>query len=167
LAKDGQVELQAQLSEADLAFVRPGQRVTVTLQSGAAVPGRVRLVSPAVDSQTKLGFVRIQLPVRSDVRAGGFARAIFGEASAPAVSVPETAVRYDADGASVLVVDARNRVRRVAVQAGQRGGGLVQLLKGPPAGTLVVRSSGAFLLDGDLVRPVAEATVPSRTAGPR
>jgi hypothetical protein len=30
----------------------------------------------------------------------------------------------------------------------------VQLIKGPPVGTRVVRESGGLLLDGDLVRPV-------------
>jgi HlyD family secretion protein len=96
--------------------------------------------------------------VRSDIRAGGFARALFSDASAMALVVPETAVRYDADGASVITVLPNNRVRRVLVQTGQRGGGLVQLTRGPPAGTRIVRNAGAFLLDNDLIRPV-EATV--------
>ena len=71
-----------------------------------------------------------------------------------APSVPESAIRYDADGASVMTVDASNRVHRVMVQVGARGSGLVQLVKGPPIGAKVVASSAALLLDGDLVRPV-------------
>ena len=55
--------------------------------------------------------------------------------------------------ASVMVVGADNRVRRALVQAGQRGSGLVQLIKGPPAGSRIVQNAAAFLLDGDLVRP--------------
>lgn len=161
LARDGEIELQAQLSEDDLAKVRVGQSVMVSLPDGSTVNGRVRLISPEIDANTKLGFVRITLPVRSDIRAGGFARAVFTGASAQLPAVPDSAVTYDADGASVMVVDATNHVHRVPVETGLRGGGWVQLLKGPAANTRVVRASGGLLLDGDLVRPVEVAPAAS------
>jgi HlyD family secretion protein len=151
LAEDGQIELQAQLSEDDLARVRPGQHAQVTIPSGDVVTGVVRLISPQIDPQTKLGFVRITLPVRSDIRAGGFARAVFTEASGLAPAVPETAIRFDADGASVMLVQPDNRVRRVRVRTGMRGGGLVQLVEGPPVGSRVVQSAASFLMDGDKI----------------
>ena len=153
LARDGQIELSANLSESDLARVRPGQSATVTLPNGVVAQGHVRIISPQVNPQTKLGEVRILLPVRSDIRAGGFGRAVFDDAAGVGLAVPEAAVRYDADGASVMVIGPDNRVKRVLVQAGARGSGLVQLVKGPPAGTRVVANSASLLLDGDLVRP--------------
>lgn len=154
IAQGGEVELEAELTEEDLSRIRPGQSATVTLPTGTSVQGRVRLVSPKVSAQTKLGTVRIRLPVRADIRVGGYGRAQFSDASGQALSVPETAVRYDADGASVMVVGNDNRVRKVIVQTGARGSGLVALVKGPPAGARVVRTAAAFLLDGDMVRPV-------------
>lgn len=153
MARDSQIELSADLAEVDLARIRPGQSAMVTLPSGAVVTGRVRLVSPQIDAQTKLGKVRVTLPVRSDVRAGGFARAVFSDAAANVLTVPETAVRYDADGAGVMVVGPDNRVKRVLITAGARGGGLVQILKGPPEGARIVASASSLFLDGDLVRP--------------
>ncbi|MBX3481982.1 efflux RND transporter periplasmic adaptor subunit [Phenylobacterium sp.] len=153
MARDGQVELAADLAEADLARVRPGQSATVTLPGGGVANGRVRLVSPQIDPQTKLGEVRITLPVRPDIRAGGFARAVFDDASASVLAVPEAAIRYDANGASVMVVGADDRVKRVMVQTGARGGGLVQIVKGPPAGSRILANAGALFLDGDMVRP--------------
>lgn len=162
MARDGQIELNADLGEGDLNRIRPGQTATVTLQSGAVVTGTVRLISPEINAQTKLGKVRILLPVRPDVRAGGFARAVFDDASAMALAVPESAIRYDADGASVMTVDAQNRVRRASIESGARGGGLVQLVKGPAAGTRIVANAAALLLDGDLIRPVAAAAVPAK-----
>lgn len=162
MARDGQIELSAQLSENDLARLRPGQEASVTVPSGAVVQGHVRLISPQIDPKSKLGEVRVTLPVRSDIRAGGFGRAVFGDASGAALAVPETAVRYDADGASVMVLQPNNRVKRVIVQTGERGSGLVQLLSGPPAGTVVVAGASSLLLDGDLVKPVAPAPAPVR-----
>lgn len=157
MARDGQVELAADLSEDDLARVRPGQSATVTLPSGANVQGQVRLISPQINPQTRLGRVRVLLPVRQDVRVGGFARAVFTDASGVVLTVPETAIRYDADGASLMVLGSNNRVKRVLIQAGQRGSGLVQIVKGPPAGSRVVANAAALMLDGDLVKPVEGA----------
>ncbi len=108
--------------------------------------------------------MRVRLPVRSDIRAGGFGRALFSDAGGSSLAIPESAIRYDADGASVMTVGADNRVKRVAITAGARGGGMVALVKGPPAGALIVQNSAAFLLDGDLVRPVeAAAATPAKT----
>lgn len=166
IARDNQVELAAELSEGDLARIRPGQTATVTLPSGLTATGRVRLISPQIDPQTKLGQVRVLLPVRSDIRVGGFGRAQFADAAGTALAVPETAIRYDADGASVMVVGPDNRVKRMLVTTGARGGGWVELTRGPPAGSRVVQNAAAFLLDGDLIRPAAPGAVAPAAARP-
>jgi HlyD family secretion protein len=154
LARDGQVELAADVSENALDKIHPGDKATVTLADGSQAEGVVRLVAPAVDTQTKLGKVRISLPVKSNIRAGGFASATFLGFTRSASAVPETAVRYDAEGASVMVVGADDRVQRVPVTTGQRGGGFVELLNGPTEGAKVVDRAGAMLVPGDFVRPV-------------
>jgi HlyD family secretion protein len=159
IARDGEVELNAQLAEDGLGKLRPGQKAHVTLPNGVEADGVIRLVSPQIDPQTKLGSVRIRLPVRADIRSGGFGRALFTEVARTMPAVPETAIRYDSDGASVMVVGADNRVKRQAVQTGMRGSGLVELVKGPPAGSRIVAAAASFLLDGDLVRPVEGARV--------
>ncbi|HEY8618183.1 efflux RND transporter periplasmic adaptor subunit [Phenylobacterium sp.] len=168
LAREGQVELAAQVSQDDLARIRPGQRAMVTMPNGATAPGTVRIVSPQIDPQTKLGVVRVTLPVRGDIRSGGFARAVFDDVGRATPALPESAIRYDANGASVMVVGADNRVRRVPVQTGARGAGLVEILRGPPQGAQVVQNAAAFLLDGDLVRPTlagaAQPAAPARAA---
>ncbi len=153
MAKDGQVELAADLSEDALGKIRIGDPARVTLADGVEVPGKVRIVSPGIDPATKLGRVRISLPVRPDVRAGGFARAVFLGATRSGSAVPETAVRYDADGASVLVVGADDKISRVPITAGTRGGGWVELLSGPPVGANVVSRASSMLVPGDTVKP--------------
>jgi len=163
IARDSEIELAALVSETDIAKIRPGQHAEVTLPSGVVVQGVVRLVSPQIDPQTKLGIVRVHLPVSRDVRAGGFGRAVFTDVSGTVLAAPESSVRYDADGASVMVVGPDNRVKRVLVQAGRRGSGLVQLIKGPPAGSRIVQNAAAFLLDGDLIKP-SETDAPAQAA---
>ncbi len=154
LAKDGQVELAADLGESAMGKLKVGDPVIVTLAGGGKVRGVVRLISPRVDASTKLGRVRVSLPVRPDIRAGGFASASFTGSTRSALTVPETAIRYDADGASVMVLSAGNTVAPVPVTTGQRGGGYVELLTGPPTGARVVVRASAMLVPGDVVRPV-------------
>jgi HlyD family secretion protein len=153
IAKNSQVELAADVGEGALDKMRVGAPVQVTLADGEKVIGKVRLVSPRVDATTKLGRVRISLPVRPDIRAGGFASAAFLGFTRSVLAAPETAVRYDADGAAVMVVGAGDRVSRVPVTTGQHGGGYVELLTGPPAGSRVVEKAGAMLVSGDIIRP--------------
>jgi len=154
MAKDSKVELAADVNEDVLDKVRVGAPVDVTLADGEKVQGQVRLVSPRVDATTKLGRVRVALPIRADIRAGGFASAAFLGLTRSALAAPETAVRYDADGAAVLVVGPGDKLARVPVTTGVRGGGFVELLTGPSDGAVVVSKAAAMLVPGDIVRPV-------------
>ncbi len=154
IAADGVVELNAEVSEADLAGIHPGDRVSVTLPDNATVGGVVRVISPEVDAQTKLGHVRVTLPVRPDLRIGGYGRATFSNSGRSATVIPESALRFDADGASVMTLGADDQVHRVAVHTGAHAGGMVELLSGPRPGVMVLLGGGAFVLDGDKVRPV-------------
>ena len=153
IAKNSQVELAADVGEDALDKIKVGAPVLVTLADGAKVQGSVRLVSPRVDAGTKLGRVKISLPVRSDIRAGGFASASFTGSTRSALAVPEPAIRYDADGAAVMVVGPGDRVIRAPVTTGQRGGGYVELITGPPVGSRVVQKAATMLVPGDVIRP--------------
>jgi HlyD family secretion protein len=155
IARDGLVELEAEVNEADLAGIRPGQPAQVSLPGGQSVSGVVRLVSPRVDSANRLGKVRVRLPVRPDLRPGGFGRATFGASAAAVTAVPESAIRYEANGLSLMTVDSQNRAHQVPIKVGQKGGGWAQLIQGPPAGTRVVLGGASFVADGDVVRPAA------------
>jgi HlyD family secretion protein len=153
MAQAGEIELNADVAEADFAKMHPGVRAQVTLADDTTADGVVRLVGPSVDSTSRLGKVRISLPVRSDIRSGGYARASFLDLSRAVPALPETAVRYDANGASVMVVGTGGKVAQVPVRTGERGGGYVELLSGPAAGSVVVAKAGAQLLAGDYVKP--------------
>lgn len=160
IIRDDLVELEAQVAEGEVANLHTGQSVQVTLPSGRGLQGVVRMIAPLVDPQTKLGRVRVTLPVSADLRPGGFGRASFGASAASGLTVPETALRYDADGVTVMVVDDQNKVRKVPVRAGRRSGGYVELVKGPPVGSRVLLGAASFVLEGDVVKPQEVANAP-------
>jgi HlyD family secretion protein len=154
IARDGVIELNAEVAEPELPRIHPGDRADVSLPSGETVAGVVRLVSPQVDANSRLGRVRVTLPVRADLRSGGFGKADFSQSSRQALVAPETAIRFDSDGASVLVLGPDNRAHHVSVRTGARAEGRVELVQGPPSGSKVLLSGGAFVVDGDKVQPV-------------
>jgi len=154
IARDGLIELDAEIPEADLHRVHVGDAADVVLSSGGHVAGKVRLISPRVDPDTKLGRARIALPVRQDIRSGGYGRATFKTTTPPVAAAPEAAIRFDADGAYTMVVGTQNRIRRATVRTGERAGGWVELLEGPPVGSRVALGGSSFVLEGDQVRPV-------------
>lgn len=168
IARDGLIELDAEVDESSLGDVKVGDRATVKLPSGETVQGAVRFISPRVDSQTNLGHVRIALPVRPDLRPGGFATAVFHGRGAKVEMAPEAALRFDDNGAHLLVLDAKNRVHLASVRTGRRSQGMVELTSGPPVGSRIVLGGGSFLLEGDLVQPTpAPASAPNPVNGSR
>jgi Cu(I)/Ag(I) efflux system membrane fusion protein len=167
------VWIEAQVYEADLPRLRPGQAAAVRLPSlpGAELHGRIALISPALDPASRTARVRIELPNRAlapgagpallpdmvaDVELGPAA----GGAGQPSVLVvPESAVLYTGPRTLVFVDEGGGRFRAREVRLGARAGDAFTVLSGLAAGDRVV-TSGQFLLD-------AEARLRGTGAGPR
>lgn len=159
VARDNLFELEAELPEASILRIVERQKVKVTLADGKEFDGVVRSIGPRIDPQTKLGRVRVSLPADRVLRVGGFASATFMGRPVPVAVVPEKAVQFEASGPLVTVIGADSLARRIPVKTGQRSGGLVELVEGPPVGTQVALAGGAFLLDGDQVKTeIAESS---------
>jgi HlyD family secretion protein len=80
------------------------------------------------------------------------------------LTVPASAIRYEAGGPSVMLVGDGNRVKQVPVRLGERSGDFVQLIDGPPAGSRVLTVGSSFTLDGDVIQPVEEGTAQAAAA---
>lgn len=166
IARDGLIELDAELPDTSLAYIKEGDAARVTLSTGETYTGKVRFISPRIDQSTNLGRARIELPFSPDLRPGSFAEARFSAQSTGVLSVPASAIRYEAGGPSVMLVDETNTVRQTPVKLGQRTGDYVQLIDGPPAGSRVLAVGSAFTLDGDVIRPADDAAPPVAPAAP-
>ena len=154
MAKDGEMELLAQLSESDLATLRPGNSATVTPVGGQTeFTGRIWQVSPVVDPQTRQGIARISIPYNKAIRPGGFAAARIVSGTATAPLLPESAVQTDAKGQFVYIVNAQDETERRGVEVGQVSPKGVAVTRGLNGSERIVASAGAFLRPGQKVRP--------------
>lgn len=153
IVADGEIELAADVTEAALARIKPGQIATVDVAGAGTREGRVRLVSPEVDRATRLGNVRIALGSNPSLRVGAFGRGRILTGESRGLAVPAAAVLFNAQGAIVQRI-TNDRVETVAVRTGLRADGLVEILSGLADGDLVVAKAGTFLRHGDAVRPI-------------
>ena len=158
IIEDGAIELQADVVDSTLATFRKGQNVHVTT-AGASAPitGTIRLISPEVDATTRLGRVRIALPLDAEVAIGSFASGIVEIGRQTAVTVPLSAVTAEAGKNRVQVV-ADNKVSTREVEIGLRSPTRAEIKQGINENELVVARAGSFLRDGDAVTPVEAPT---------
>lgn len=149
----GEVELDAEVIETELAKITTGQKSRVDVAGVGEVEGTVRLVSPEVDKQTRLGRVRIFLGPDPRLRIGSYGRGNIATAKSHGLGVPSSAVVFDPAGAYVQIV-REGRVERRNVKTGLVARGFVEIKSGVSAGDVIVARAGTFLRDGDPVRPV-------------
>ncbi len=164
IARDGEMELLAQVGEGDMALLSTGTRATVTpVGSVRTFAGEVWQMSPIVDPQSRQGTARIALAYAPGLRPGGFAEARIVAGSQVAPLLPESAVLNDAQGSYVYIVGADNKAQRRAVTAGQITDIGVPIVTGLTGRERVVITAGAFLDSGQTVSPVmARAPTTSR-----
>ena len=166
LIRDGRLEMRADVSEADMIRLAPGQTALMTAPGiDTPIAGLVRRVSPTIDTQTRLGEARIEIEASDMIRAGMFLTAEILVRQEEMLAVPVTAVGAGAEGATVMVV-RDGIVTRTAVVTGIRDGGMVGITEGLSAGDLVVTKAASFVRDGDRIRPVRDdaATVEQAAA---
>jgi len=158
LAEGGEMEMRAQMSQQDLAFVHVGMLVSVTpTGNDRSFAGRVWQVAPVIDPQSRQGEVRISVPYDAAIRPGGFAEAKIEAGSTAAPLLPQSAVLSDELGNYVYVINSKNLVERRNVKVGSVSDQGVTVTEGISGQESVVLSAGPFLNPGQKVAPKRQA----------
>jgi RND family efflux transporter MFP subunit len=163
MIRQGRLEWRAEVTSTELARISAGTTAMVTTASGAQIKGRVRMIGPTVDPQTRNALVYVDLPASPQAgaaKAGMFARGEFELGSSDALTVPQQAVVVRDAFSYVFRLGENSRVLQVKVETGRRTGDRVEILKGIDANATVVVNGAGFLNDGDVVR-LADAAVPA------
>jgi HlyD family secretion protein len=162
LIRQGRLEWRAEVTSQELGRITTGTTALVTAASGARLAGRVRMIGPTVDPQTRSALVYVDLTplpgMPASARAGMFARGEFDLGATPALTLPQAAVVVRDGFSYVYRVNPDSRVSQVKVQTGRVVGDRVEVFNGLATDARVVATGAGFLNDGDLVR-VAEAPV--------
>lgn len=154
IAKGGEMELLAKLTEEDLAAISTGVSATVTPAGSAkSFTGQVWQISPVIDPQTRQGTARIALAYAPELRPGGFANVTIMAGSVVAPLLPESAVLSDSKGSYVFVIDRSGKVVRRDVKTGMLTERGITIVSGLSGDEQVVQRAGAFLSPGETVKP--------------
>jgi Cu(I)/Ag(I) efflux system membrane fusion protein len=153
------------VAERDLGAISIGQAATVKARSfpGREFTGKVEVVYPEINKETRTARIRVELPnpdlvllhdmyVDADIETGS---------AEPSLSVPESAVLDTGSRQAVLVDKGEGRFEPRDVKLGHRGGGYIEVREGLTEGESVVVSAN-FLIDAEsnlkaALKPFAEA----------
>ena len=161
MIRQGRLEWRAEVTASELARIRSGATVLVTAANGSQLTGKVRMIAPTIDAQTRSALVYVDLPgsvgANAPFKAGMFASGQFELGTSNAMTVPQQSVVVRDGFSYVFRLNADQRVSQVKVQSGRRLGERIEVLSGLAPDAIVVVQGAGFLNEGDMVRNVPQA----------
>ncbi len=161
MIRQGRLEWRAEVMSEERGRLPPGAVLTLTAANGVQIQGKVRIVAPTVDPQTRAALVYVDLPKDSGATAGMFATGQFDLGSSGALTLPQQAVVMRDGFSYVFGVNADHRAAQIKVATGRRVGDRVEITDGVTPDTIIVASGAGFLNDGDLVKTLPQTRAPT------
>ncbi|MCG2583674.1 efflux RND transporter periplasmic adaptor subunit [Massilia sp. TS11] len=154
MVRQSRLEWRAEVTAAELARLSAGTSAEVTAADGSKTSGKLRVIGPTIDAQTRNALVYVDLPARAfpAFKPGMFASGQFLLGESEGLTVPQQAVVLRDGFSYVFRVNADKKVSQLKVQVGRRHGERIEILSGLPAEAEVVAQGAGFLKDSDLVR---------------
>jgi RND family efflux transporter MFP subunit len=171
MIRQGRLEWRAEVTASELARIRPGTSAVVTAANGSELTGKVRMIAPTIDAQTRSALVYVDLPgsvgANAPFKAGMFASGQFELGTSNAMTVPQQAVVVRDGFSYVFRLNTDQRVSQLKVQSGRRLGERIEVLSGLAQDAVIVVDGAGFLNEGDMVRNVAAGTKTNVAAAPQ
>jgi Cu(I)/Ag(I) efflux system membrane fusion protein len=144
--------VMADVPEYELSSVRIGDKATVRIRSlpGKVFEGKVGLIYPEIQGQTRTARIRIELPNPAGLLlANMYAEVeIATGGTDPVVTVPDSAVIDTGDRQVVIVDKGKGSFEPRDVKIGMRGEGMAEIMEGIAEGERIVVSAN-FLIDAE------------------
>jgi HlyD family secretion protein len=156
MLRQDRVEWRAEVTEAQLSRIKAGQSVEISPADGTVLKGRVRMVAPTVQTNSRTGLVYVDI-IEGNTRPGMFARGEIAAGSGPGILVPIASVVMQDGYSYVFVLKDRNVVERRRIEQAGVHGDRLEVGTGLAAGEVIAVQGAGFLKDGDTV---AVATAP-------
>jgi HlyD family secretion protein len=152
IVEHGRIEMQAEVPEALAHRLKPGMQAAIRIAGhNQPLEGRIRLVAPQVDGQSRTTYVRIELPAAGmPFAVGTFCEAKIVADSVDGWVIPSLSLQQDTQGAYVWQVDAKDRVHRMPVTVVMQTADHV-VVRESLRGLRIVAKAGALLQDNDTV----------------
>ncbi|MES2325479.1 MAG: efflux RND transporter periplasmic adaptor subunit [Pseudomonadota bacterium] len=158
MIRQGRLEWRAEVTASELSSIRTGASAVVKAANGSELTGKVRMIAPTIDAQTRSALVYVDLPAspagNSPFKPGMFASGQFELGTSDAMTVPQQSVVVRDGFSYVFRLNPDQRVSQVKVKSGRRLGDRIEIVSGLVPDAVVAVSGAGFLNDGDVVRVV-------------
>ncbi len=151
IADLSEVWIDAEVFESDVALVREGMPVEITVDAlpGRVLHGSVSYVYPTLQDRTRSMRARIQVPNPGGrLKPGMYATVTLSADLGRSLTVPTSAVLHTGNAAIAFVDMGAGQIMPHELRLGLSGEKYVQVLEGLEAGQRVV-TSAQFLLDSE------------------
>jgi len=159
----------ADLYEAELRFIAPGQPATLRLDAwpGRTWEGTVRFIDPVMDAQTRTAKVRLAFAnPRGELRPEMFGDVTLMRAPRQTLRVPTDAVVLSGTRAVVFVAHGDGRFEPRAIETGEASREFTEVLSGLTEGEAVTTRAN-FLVDSESKLRASLAALTPRKEPPR
>ena len=157
LISQNKLEWRAEVVSTDIAKIKEGMQVNITMVDGSKIIGKVRKTSPTVDILTRNILIYVDLPSNTSAKSGMYAKGEFLLGQSNALALPQQALVLRDGFTYVFEVRPQNGkmiARQIKVQTGRRLLNLVEIVSGLKLQQSVVAMGGGFLADNDVVKVV-------------
>ncbi|MCQ2177876.1 MAG: efflux RND transporter periplasmic adaptor subunit [Bacteroidales bacterium] len=155
------VKLLVPVSEADYTKVKPGDKVSVSVDAlpGKTYEGKIAMIHPTMDARSHTFNAEVHVQNRNyDLRPGMFARVDVTMGANSSIVIPDAAVvKQQGSGVRVVyVLKGDNTVRQKSVTLGRHIGDKYEILTGLGEGEQVVVRGAFTLREGQKVEVIEE-----------
>jgi len=157
LLRQNKLEWVVQIDAADLARVKPNMLAQINIANNKTISGKIRSISPQLDSKSRLANVRVVLDGTPDIAVNTYADGKILIGNATAITVPSAGLVIK-DGKTWIFRVKNNSAEQVLVNIGRRLQNEIEIVSGINVGDTLVLEGAGFLNDGDKVSVKAAPT---------
>lgn len=150
LLRQHKLEWVVQINAEDLDRVKPNMLAQINVANNKTLPGKIRSVSPQLNSNSRLATVRVVLDGSPDLAVNTYADGKILIGNAKAIIAPADTLVIK-DGKTWVFRVKNNSAEQVLVTLGRRVGQEIEILSGVNAGDVLVWEGAGFLNDGDKI----------------
>ena len=161
LIRQGRLQWRAEVKGESLLKLSIGQEARVKSPLGEDIKGRIRQISPIIDVKTQNGWVFVDLPADTNLKAGLSVTGALSAGARKVLVLPVSALLRKEGEAVAMTVGDDGKVGTLSLQIGETRDGQVEILSGLDAQTAVIADGLDALKAGDSVivqTPTAEET---------
>jgi HlyD family secretion protein len=154
------VMARAHIPQGEAVYLKVGDAATISVPGDIHVPGKVTLVSPALDPNSTTVEIWIEASNPDGrLRPGTSATvAVVAQTLKDTIVIPASALLKTPDGATVVMIVSGDHAHQVVVNLGIRDGESVQITKGLAGGETVIVNGSYGLPDNTQVKVAAQSS---------